>query len=89
MDPENGYVVDDSVQIRVEVTVRNVCGAAFETFSADSSLLSDVALQVEDSIFHVNKGVSEEVGTYPSRFGIAVPVCGFARLPQDVLGKLR
>ncbi|KAH7709392.1 hypothetical protein AAVH_23364 [Aphelenchoides avenae] len=53
----NGYVVDDSVEIRVDFSVSDVCGALFNVFETEGALAADINLKVGDSVFYANKGV--------------------------------
>ncbi|KAH7716804.1 hypothetical protein AAVH_15753 [Aphelenchoides avenae] len=52
----SGFVVDDFVEIRVDFSVSDVCGASFDVFETDGALAADIKLKVGDSIFHANKG---------------------------------
>ncbi|KAH7716827.1 Protein BATH-38 [Aphelenchoides avenae] len=52
----NGLVVNDCVEIRVDFSVSDVCGASFNAFEAAAALAADVKLKVGDSVFFANKG---------------------------------
>lgn len=53
---KNGFVTDDAVAIRVDFTIKNVYGAAFDIFGDEDALPSDVEFIVEDAAFYANKG---------------------------------
>ncbi|KAH7716803.1 Protein BATH-38 [Aphelenchoides avenae] len=52
----SGYVVDGSVEIRVDFSVTDVCGASLNVFDIPGALAADVKLKVGDSVFYANKG---------------------------------
>lgn len=53
----SGYVVDGSVEIRVDFTVTDVCGASLAVFDSPGALAADIRLKVGDGVFYANKGV--------------------------------
>ncbi|KAH7716798.1 BTB/POZ domain-containing protein [Aphelenchoides avenae] len=52
----NGLVVNNSVEIRADFSVTNVCGASFSVFETAGALAADIKLKVGDSVFYANKG---------------------------------
>ncbi|KAH7714076.1 BTB and MATH domain-containing protein 38 [Aphelenchoides avenae] len=56
LSPENGFVTDDAVVIRVDFTIKNVYSCAFDIFGDEDALPSDVKFIVEDTAFYANKG---------------------------------
>lgn len=58
LSADSGFVVADSVEIRVDFSVTDVCGASFDVFDADAALAADIKLKVGDGVFYANKGVS-------------------------------
>lgn len=49
---------NDSVEIRADFSVSDVCGAAFNVFETDRALAADISLKVGNSVFYANKEVS-------------------------------
>ncbi|KAH7720117.1 BTB/POZ domain-containing protein [Aphelenchoides avenae] len=56
LNPEGGFIEHDSVEVRVDFTVKSVCGAPFDVCTVDGAYPSDAKLLVENTVFHVNKG---------------------------------
>lgn len=57
LDSDSGYVLENSMEIVVELTIKNILGSEFDAFTVDDSLPSDVTLVVEGTNFFANKGV--------------------------------
>ncbi|KAH7680207.1 speckle-type POZ protein-like protein, partial [Aphelenchoides avenae] len=56
LDAVNGFVVGDSVEIRADFNLTDVCGASFNVFETVGALGADIKLKVGDSVFYANKG---------------------------------
>ncbi|KAH7716802.1 BTB/POZ domain-containing protein [Aphelenchoides avenae] len=56
LNAANGFVVGDSVEIRVDISVTDVCGASFNVFETVGAPAADIKLKVGDSVFYANKG---------------------------------
>ncbi|KAH7716801.1 Protein BATH-38 [Aphelenchoides avenae] len=56
LNAANGLVVNNSIEIRVDISVTDVCGAWFNVFDTAGALAADIKLKVGDSVFYANKG---------------------------------
>ncbi|KAH7687777.1 hypothetical protein AAVH_40670, partial [Aphelenchoides avenae] len=59
LDVANGFMGDDSAEIRVNFSVTDVCGDSSNDLDSACLLADDVKLRVGDNGFYANKGLSE------------------------------
>ncbi|KAH7709387.1 Protein BATH-7 [Aphelenchoides avenae] len=52
----SGFVVDDCMEIRAEISLTDVCGTSLDVFDIPGALAADIRLKVGDSVFYANKG---------------------------------
>ncbi|KAH7716809.1 BTB/POZ domain-containing protein [Aphelenchoides avenae] len=56
LNVENGFVVNDSVEVRVDFSVTDVGGTSLNVFDIPGAFAADVRLKVGDNAFYANKG---------------------------------
>ncbi|KAH7713535.1 Protein BATH-24 [Aphelenchoides avenae] len=85
----NGFVIDDSVEIRVDFSVTDACGASFNVFETAGAFAADIKLKVGEGIFYANKGYLSVVSSvFPDMFALTETAEGQKETEEIVLKDL-
>ncbi|KAH7716810.1 BTB/POZ domain-containing protein [Aphelenchoides avenae] len=83
LNAASGFVVEDSIEIRADISVADVCGASFNAFETAGALAADIKLKVGDSVFYANKGYLSVVSSvFRDMFALTEAAEGKGRMDE-------